>query len=46
MFWLIWVIIVGLIAGWATGKIMKGSGMERSWISCLALSVASSVAGS
>jgi uncharacterized membrane protein YeaQ/YmgE (transglycosylase-associated protein family) len=23
---LIWVIIVGLIAGWATGKIMKGSG--------------------
>jgi uncharacterized membrane protein YeaQ/YmgE (transglycosylase-associated protein family) len=26
MFWLIWVIIVGLIAGWATGKIMKGSG--------------------
>ena len=26
MFWLIWMIIVGLIAGWATGKIMKGSG--------------------
>jgi uncharacterized membrane protein YeaQ/YmgE (transglycosylase-associated protein family) len=26
MFWLIWVCIVGLIAGWATGKIMKGSG--------------------
>jgi uncharacterized membrane protein YeaQ/YmgE (transglycosylase-associated protein family) len=26
MFWLIWVIIVGLIAGWATGKIMRGSG--------------------
>jgi uncharacterized membrane protein YeaQ/YmgE (transglycosylase-associated protein family) len=26
MFWLIWAIIVGLIAGWATGKIMKGSG--------------------
>ncbi len=24
--WLIWVIVVGLIAGWATGKIMKGSG--------------------
>jgi len=24
--WLLWVIIVGLIAGWATGKIMKGSG--------------------
>jgi len=26
MVWLLWVIIVGLIAGWATGKIMKGSG--------------------
>ena len=26
MFWLLWVILVGLIAGWATGKIMKGSG--------------------
>jgi uncharacterized membrane protein YeaQ/YmgE (transglycosylase-associated protein family) len=24
--WLLWAIIVGLIAGWATGKIMKGSG--------------------
>lgn len=23
---LVWWIIVGLIAGWATGKIMKGSG--------------------
>jgi len=23
---LIWWVIVGLIAGWATGKIMKGSG--------------------
>jgi len=23
---LIWWIIVGLVAGWATGKIMKGSG--------------------
>lgn len=23
---IIWWIIVGLIAGWATGKIMKGSG--------------------
>ena len=26
MFWLVWVILVGLIAGWAAGKIMKGSG--------------------
>ena len=24
--WLLWVVLVGLIAGWATGKIMKGSG--------------------
>ncbi|HEY1271947.1 MAG TPA: GlsB/YeaQ/YmgE family stress response membrane protein [Terriglobales bacterium] len=24
--WLLWVIVVGLIAGWAAGKIMKGSG--------------------
>jgi uncharacterized membrane protein YeaQ/YmgE (transglycosylase-associated protein family) len=24
--WLLWTILVGLIAGWATGKIMKGSG--------------------
>jgi len=24
--WLLWVIVVGLIAGWVTGKIMKGSG--------------------
>jgi len=24
--WLFWIIIVGLIAGWATGKIMTGSG--------------------
>ncbi len=23
---LIWWIIIGLVAGWATGKIMKGSG--------------------
>jgi uncharacterized membrane protein YeaQ/YmgE (transglycosylase-associated protein family) len=26
MFYLIWWILVGLIAGWAAGKIMKGSG--------------------
>ncbi len=24
--WILWVILVGLAAGWATGKIMKGSG--------------------
>jgi len=26
MFYLLWWVIVGLIAGWATGKIMKGGG--------------------
>ncbi|MFY9561093.1 MAG: GlsB/YeaQ/YmgE family stress response membrane protein [Terriglobales bacterium] len=26
MFWLLWVILVGLIAGWAAGRIMRGSG--------------------
>jgi uncharacterized membrane protein YeaQ/YmgE (transglycosylase-associated protein family) len=26
MFWIVWVILVGLIAGWLAGKIMKGSG--------------------
>jgi len=24
--WILWWIIVGLIAGWATGKIMRGAG--------------------
>jgi len=24
--WLIWVVVIGMIAGWATGKIMKGAG--------------------
>jgi uncharacterized membrane protein YeaQ/YmgE (transglycosylase-associated protein family) len=24
--WILWIIIVGLIAGWAAGKIMKGTG--------------------
>jgi uncharacterized membrane protein YeaQ/YmgE (transglycosylase-associated protein family) len=26
MLWLVWVIIVGLIAGWAAGKIMGAGG--------------------
>jgi len=26
MFWLVWVILVGLIAGWLASKIMKRSG--------------------
>jgi uncharacterized membrane protein YeaQ/YmgE (transglycosylase-associated protein family) len=25
MFWLLYIILVGFLAGWATGKIMKGS---------------------
>ncbi|HYL37100.1 MAG TPA: GlsB/YeaQ/YmgE family stress response membrane protein [Bryobacteraceae bacterium] len=24
--WLFWMIIIGLIAGWAAGKVMRGSG--------------------
>jgi uncharacterized membrane protein YeaQ/YmgE (transglycosylase-associated protein family) len=24
--WLIWVVLVGLIAGWVAGRIMRGSG--------------------
>jgi uncharacterized membrane protein YeaQ/YmgE (transglycosylase-associated protein family) len=24
--WLIWMVLVGLIAGWAAGRIMRGSG--------------------
>ena len=26
MFFFVYIILVGLVAGWATGKIMKGSG--------------------
>jgi len=26
MLWLFWIVLVGLIAGWAAGKIMRGSG--------------------
>ena len=26
MFFLLWLVIVGLIAGWAAGKIMRGKG--------------------
>jgi uncharacterized membrane protein YeaQ/YmgE (transglycosylase-associated protein family) len=28
---MLWWIIVGIIAGWATGKIMKGSGYGVLW---------------
>jgi uncharacterized membrane protein YeaQ/YmgE (transglycosylase-associated protein family) len=24
--WLIWVVLIGLISGWAAGRIMRGSG--------------------
>ena len=43
MFWLIWVIIVGLISGWATGKIMKGSGYGT--LTDIALGVAGGIVG-
>jgi uncharacterized membrane protein YeaQ/YmgE (transglycosylase-associated protein family) len=29
--WLLWVIIVGMLAGWAAGKIMTGSGYGPIW---------------
>jgi uncharacterized membrane protein YeaQ/YmgE (transglycosylase-associated protein family) len=29
---LIWWIVVGLIAGWAAGKIMRGGGYGTLWI--------------
>jgi len=39
----IWWIVVGLIAGWATGKIMKGSGFGF-WADML-LGIAGAVVG-
>ncbi len=26
MFWLLWVIVIGILAGWIAGKIMRGRG--------------------
>lgn len=26
MLWLIWVIVIGILAGWIAGKIMRGKG--------------------
>jgi uncharacterized membrane protein YeaQ/YmgE (transglycosylase-associated protein family) len=26
MFWLLWVIVIGILAGWIAGKIMRGKG--------------------
>jgi uncharacterized membrane protein YeaQ/YmgE (transglycosylase-associated protein family) len=41
---LIYIIIVGLIAGWATGKIMKGSGYGV--ITDILLGIAGAIIGS
>jgi len=43
MFWLVWVIIVGLIAGWLASKIMKRSG--GSLLTDLLLGVVGAVVG-
>ena len=42
---LIYWIVVGLIAGWLAGKVMRGGGMVCWWTSFSAFSVASSAAG-
>ena len=41
---LLWWIIVGLIAGWATGKIMKGSGYGA--LTDILLGIAGAIIGS
>jgi uncharacterized membrane protein YeaQ/YmgE (transglycosylase-associated protein family) len=43
MFALIWWIIVGVIAGWATGKIMGGSG--RGFLLDLLIGIAGALVG-
>jgi uncharacterized membrane protein YeaQ/YmgE (transglycosylase-associated protein family) len=43
MFWILWVIIVGLIAGWAAGRIM-GTGGYGPVIDCL-LGIAGGIVG-
>ena len=40
---ILWWIVVGLIAGWATGKIMKGSGFGF-WVDML-LGIAGALVG-
>lgn len=40
---LIWWLIVGLVAGWAAGKIMKGSGFGTVWD--IVLGIAGAVLG-
>jgi uncharacterized membrane protein YeaQ/YmgE (transglycosylase-associated protein family) len=44
MFLLLYIIIVGLIAGWATGKIMKGSGYGA--LTDILLGIAGAIIGS
>jgi uncharacterized membrane protein YeaQ/YmgE (transglycosylase-associated protein family) len=43
MFALLWWVVVGLIAGWATGKIMKGSGFGTMWD--IVLGIAGAIVG-
>ena len=43
MFWILWVVIVGLIAGWLASKIMKRSGQGR--LGDLLLGVVGAVVG-
>jgi uncharacterized membrane protein YeaQ/YmgE (transglycosylase-associated protein family) len=42
--YLLYIIIVGLIAGWATGKIMKGAGYGA--ITDILLGIAGAIVGS
>jgi uncharacterized membrane protein YeaQ/YmgE (transglycosylase-associated protein family) len=43
MFALLWWVIVGLIAGWATGKIMGGTG--RGFLMDIVLGIAGAIVG-
>jgi len=40
---IIWWIVVGLIAGWATGKLMKGSGYG--WLMDIVLGIVGAIIG-
>src|SRR5215813_9204836 len=43
MFALLWWVIVGLVAGWVTGKIMRGSG--QGFLMDVVLGIAGAIAG-
>ena len=43
MFALLWWVIVGFIAGWATGKIMRGSG--HGFLMDVVIGIAGAIAG-